>query len=296
MKKPGLIAKAWGSLVTMFLILVSLTAATYAWFSSNRVVDTDRVQTRSGTASLKLEVSSQGGSSFNGSEEAAIVQVNETSLTSLMPVSTADLKTFVYNPSTVDGMASGFETVENEKYYYHGRVYLRAVAEGQPSGSRMALYLDQSEEAGGSIAAASTGLLLNAARLGLTFGDQGTSQVIFYLSESSNDQSSQVRNTYLNGTKLGDQQVLDGSSGTVRQANDPSVSMDTYTIEMNGENTVLPEKPLLYMELNQIYPVDIYFYLEGCDPDCSDSISYHSVDLHLAFYGVLTETEGGSGG
>lgn len=188
MKKPGLIAKAWGSLVTMFLILVSLTAATYAWFSSNRVVDTDRVQTRSGTASL------------------------------------------------------------------------------------------------------------NAARLGLIFGDQGTSRVIFYLSESSNDQSSQVRNTYLNGTKLGDQQVLDGSSGTVRQANDPSVSMDTYTIEMNGENTVLPEKPLLYMELNQIYPVDIYFYLEGCDPDCSDSISYHSVDLHLAFYGVLTETEGGSGG
>ena len=295
MKKPGLIIKAWGSLVTMFVILLSLTAATYAWFSSNRVVDTDRVQTRSGTASLELKVSSQGGSAFQGSEEAAIVQVNETSLTSLMPVSTSDLKTFVYNPSTVDGLASGFEIVEDEKYYYHGRVYLRAEAEGQPTGSTMALYLDQSDAAGGKLAQVSSGQLLNAARLGLTFGEQGTDKVIFYLSDASNGQSEQARNTSLNGTLLEDGQVLDGSSGTVRQTEDPSVDLDTYTIEMNGENTVLPEKPLLYMELNQIYPVDIYFYLEGCDPDCSDSISYDGVDLHLAFYGVLTDSQRGAG-
>jgi hypothetical protein len=44
----------------------------------------------------------------------------------------------------------------------------------------------------------------------------------------------------------------------------------------------------MYLELNQIYAVDIYFYLEGCDPDCSDSVSLDGADLHLAFYGVLT--------
>lgn len=37
------------------------------------------------------------------------------------------------------------------------------------------------------------------------------------------------------------------------------------------------------MDLNQIYPVDIYFYLEGCDPDCSDDLSFDIADLHLAF-------------
>ena len=34
---------------------------------------------------------------------------------------------------------------------------------------------------------------------------------------------------------------------------------------------------------------NMYFYLEGCDPDCSDSVSYDEADLHLAFYGVLSE-------
>lgn len=295
MKKPGLWKKAWGSLVTMFLILMSLTAATYAWFSSNRVVDTDRVQARSGTASLELKVSSQGGSAFKGSGEAAITQVNETSRTSLMPVSTSDLKTFVYNPSTVDGLAVGFEKVEDEQFFYHGRVYLKAEAQGQPEGSTVALYLDQSESNGGKIAQVSSGQLLNAARLGLTFGEQETDKVIFYLSDASNQQSQQARNTFFNGALLGDRQVLDGSSGTVRQAEDPSVALDTYTITFNGENTALPEKPLLYMELNKIYPVNIYFYLEGCDPDCSDSISYDGVDFHLAFYGVLTDSKRGAG-
>ena len=43
---------------------------------------------------------------------------------------------------------------------------------------------------------------------------------------------------------------------------------------------------LLEMAPGRSYPVDIYFYLEGCDPDCSDDISYQGVELHLAFYGV----------
>lgn len=291
MKKPGLFARAWWSIVTMLIILLSLTVATYAWFSSNRVVDTDRVQTRSGTTSLELQVSSQGGNAFKGSGEAAIVQVNATSLTSLLPVSTADLKTFVYNPSTVGDMASTFVTVENESRYYHGRIYLRAAAEGQPQGSTMALYLDESEDAGGKLATVSSGQLLQVARLGLTFGEQKDDAVIFFLSEKGNEQSGQVRNTLLNGTVLENGQVLDGSSGAVRAVNDPAVSLENYTIAMNGDNTVLPDKPLIYMELNKIYPVDIYFYLEGCDPDCSDAISNDSVDLHLAFYGVLTGTE-----
>ncbi|MFQ9547592.1 MAG: hypothetical protein ACLRZ6_06905 [Lachnospiraceae bacterium] len=40
------------------------------------------------------------------------------------------------------------------------------------------------------------------------------------------------------------------------------------------------------MNLNQIYPVDVYFYLEGCDPDCSDAITHNEADLYLAFYGI----------
>ena len=50
---------------------------------------------------------------------------------------------------------------------------------------------------------------------------------------------------------------------------------------------------LLEMELNRIYTVDVYFYLEGCDPDCSDSVSDQEADIHLAFYGVIDRGEDG---
>ena len=52
---------------------------------------------------------------------------------------------------------------------------------------------------------------------------------------------------------------------------------------------VLPEQPLLLMELNREYTMDVYFYLEGCDPDCTDDIWHNGVDLQLAFYGILEE-------
>ena len=45
------------------------------------------------------------------------------------------------------------------------------------------------------------------------------------------------------------------------------------------------------MKLNQIYTLDVYFYLEGCDPDCSDGISQNMADIHLAFFGVLNQGE-----
>ena len=279
--------KIFGITVTLLLLFVSLTAATYAWFTSNRIVNTDRVSSRSGSETLTLQVSQTGGNNFRGSEEAAIVQVNKTVRTELLPVSTADLKTFVYNPATLAGKASEFQVVKNENYYYHGRVYLMAKAEGQPEGSRMALYFDQTEKSGGSLVTSQKGLLLNAARMGLTF--DGKTPLIFRLSNKTNSKNNQVRNTVLNGKTLGDNKVLSGTGGTIRQANDPAVSISDYSISMNNGSTALPDKPLLYMELNRVYTVDIYFYLEGCDPDCSDSVKLNGADLHLSFFGILTE-------
>ena len=151
----------------------------------------------------------------------------------------------------------------------------------------MALYLDQGQDSGGSLVAADSGLLLNAARLGLV-PENGT-PVIFYLSDRHNSGSDQVRNTVLNGRKLADGKVLNGTGGTIREADDPAVPLSDYTIRKNGQDVTLPERPFAYLELNRIYSLDIYFYLEGCDPDCSDAVSFDGADLHLAFYGVLAE-------
>lgn len=285
MKRVYRVYELWAAAVSLVILVLVLSASTYAWFTINRLVATDKVTARTGTDTLTLQISSVGGSDFRGSEEAELVQVNETSLTELMPVSTADLKTFVYNPVTIGDMASVFPVVEDEKYYYHGRIYLRAAAEGIEGDAKMALYLDEDETAGGALAQAEKGELLQAARLGLLF--DGSQPVIFDLGDEA--VTEQTGNTLLNGSLLENGQVLDASGGRAEAVTDPAIPVSERRIRTDDLSLELPVQPLIYMELNRIYAVDVYFYLEGCDPDCTDSISFEEVDLHLAFYGILAE-------
>lgn len=277
--------RMWCLGVMSIIALLALAAATYAWFSSNRKVSTSTATARTGDETLELQISSSGGGSFRDNEKVSIAQINQTNTKELLPVSTNDLSNFVYSPVTMDGKASVFKSVENEDYYYHGRVYLRAVADGWSSGSKMDLYLDETDGVFGS---ASSGNLLTATRLGLTF--DGKSPVILRLSESSSPKANQVYNTVVGGVTLGANQVLHSSGGSkVKAVKDPSKQISDYVVGFNGGTLQIPKEPLISMDFNKIYAVDIYFYLEGCDPDCSDSISFDESDLYLGFYGVLNE-------
>ena len=278
--------KMWFQILTTVAALATLTSATYAWFTTNRQVSTSTASARTGTESLTLEISSSGGSRFQNMTNAPITQVNGSDASELLPVSTADLVNFVYTPSTIENQAVHFEKVENEAYYYHGRVYLRAAGEGFSSGSTLNLYLDQTD---GVLGEDADGHLLSASRLGLIFDGNSASARILRLTETESAASKQVYNTVVNGTVLGKDQVLSWNGTSVLAVTDPSVPVTDYTVSFTSEGVDLPGNPLFTMELGVIYPVDVYFYLEGCDPDCSDSVSDDEADLHLAFYGVLSE-------
>lgn len=280
--------KTWFFGITMIFAILALAFATYAWFTTNRAVSTSTATARTGDEELELQISSQSGGEFVSMDTVSIRQINQTNTQYLMPVSTDDLVNFVYSPSTQDGMASVFLPVENEQYYYHGRIYLRAVGNGWSAGSRMNLYLDQTD---GLLGQNVDGMMLNAARLGLVFNGDSSSAVILRLSEEQNSQSQQVYNTVINGQTLGIGQVLGYHNGNVSVVRDPSVPVSDYTVTFGQNDVSLPQKPLLNMTFGQIYPVDIYFYLEGCDPDCSEAIHFDIADLHLAFYGVLDQQE-----
>ena len=274
--------------VCVFMILVialSLTTATYAWFASNSVVRTDHVISQTDTDTVELLVSETGGDAFHGGSEAVIARVNNTATEELMPVSTADLKNFVYNAGSIDGMAVHFTKTEDE-YYYHGRIFLRADAVNHENDERLALYLDESEEMGPLFRNA-TGNVLNAVRLGLTF--DGETSYIFRVSEEQNSGQDRVHNTKLNGVELGENQVIDSSHDTLQAVADPSVPLEEYMLDREGTISGNTSKPLLQMELNRIYTLDIYVYLEGCDPDCSEVTQLGSMDFYLAFYGILTK-------
>lgn len=133
--------------------------------------------------------------------------------------------------------------------------------------------------------------LLTASRLGLVFDGATSSAVILRLTEDESSQSQQVYNTVINGQTLGSNQVLQYQNGTVSAATDPSQPIADYTVSFTSDSISLPSRPLLTMNLNQIYTLDIYFYLEGCDPDCSDGISQDMADIHLAFFGALNQGE-----
>lgn len=280
------IFRTWFLGVTSIAALLALAAATFAWFTSNRAVDTSMATARSGQEQLELQISSRGGNSFQSMETVAIQQVNQTSATYLMPVSTADLVNFVYVPVTVNGNATVFEEVKEEKYYYHGRVFLRAMGEGWPQGTKVNLYLDQTD---GLLGTNADGSMLSAARLGLMFDDDPSSAAIIRLTEEEMSKNKQAYNTVINGKTLGSGQVLSSKNKSVQPVTDPSLPISDYTISFGTEEIQLPAKTLLSMELNKVYTVDVYFYLEGCDPDCSDAIHFQQADLHLAFYGMVEE-------
>ena len=283
----GRILKTAYVMITTLAAFLTFTAATFAWFSSNGIVDTDRVTGRSGTDKVRLEISSQGGSGFSGGRESTLVQVNASSSELLMPVSTADLRTFVSSPGMVEGKMVYFQRITNEQHYYHGRVYLRATSEGHEENAKLALYLDGSQAAGGSLVTNVNGNIQNMSRLGLTF--DGADAKILRLSDATNTDGKQVLNAVVNGTSVQAGQVINGSADPMQIVADPSAPIAQYMVGEDGLTGSTSLTPLLMMELNRIYAVDVYFYLEGCDPDCTDAAKLDSLNLHLAFYGVLTE-------
>ena len=152
----------------------------------------------------------------------------------------------------------------------------------------MKLYLDQSD---GILGEKVSGEMLNAARLGLVFDGDYSSEVILKLSDSQNTSKQQVYNTVINGQTLGKDQVLSYRNGKIEAVSDPAAAVSSYTVSFTDDSVEVPDRTLLTMQFNKIYTVDVYFYIEGCDPDCSNDIQYSTADLQLGFYGVLGQKE-----
>lgn len=279
----------WAIGAAAVIIAGTLTAATYAWFTSNREVETEKVTSRTGSSSVELQLSRTGGTAFSPQKDSsgvsyvplkgsAALPFDEELV--LMPVSTADLRTFVYNSVTNNGYAESFSKATDESLYYHDTIYLRAVGDDTlPEGTKMALYLDNIE--GAPIVGPEGATLLTAARLGLRFSD-GSFKILTLSNVNDGD-----GNTRPGGVPLEKGQVLTAdASGKVSAAKDPAVLLTQVQIPSDGSSA---QQPLAVLTLNEIYTLDVYFYLEGCDPDClSDRVGMKDAALNLAFFGVLS--------
>lgn len=275
---------AFLALLSILVAMSVFSAATYAWFTANSKVFTSRIEASTDRAELRLYVKAPDDASFEGSECELSFGAEQITL---LPVSTADLQNFVYCPGMASDKAEIFRQIEDlneQTLLAYGAVDMRAELDGV-SAAKVAVYLDQPEDFG-LLAEASEedSLLLNAARLGLMLRGDADTAHIFYLSDEHNDEEEQVLNTVIDGELQEDDIVLESDgSGNVSPVPDPALPLGACMLT-DGEK---PGEPLFYLEAGKDYTIDVFFYLEGCDPDCSDSVAYDTADLALAFYATL---------
>lgn len=267
----------WGMAAAAILTAMTLTAATYAWFSANRQVETGKVTSKTGSKQLMLQISRKNGADFPGREEISSEVELKPLAGVLLPVSTADLETFFYCPVTnAEDNAEVFLQTTDESMYYHDTIYLRVVGDGFPAETRVGLFLDNTADK--PIVKAESGNLLTAARLGLKFNNAGP--VILTLSDEADVGEG---NTWIDGRLQGGGKVLGSESGNAVPVDTPAKPYTDFLYALNAS-------ALAELKLEEIYTVDVYFYLEGCDPDCTDHrVGADEAKLNLAFFALQTQ-------
>lgn len=121
--------------VTAIAALLSLTAATYAWFTSNQEASTTRASARTAEESLELQISSDG-STFSNASPVAIAQVNQTSHTKYTNKVERTLENDRYFQYLFEIVQAGKNTIHQNNRVLHKVVdeqWLTVVEEGLTS-------------------------------------------------------------------------------------------------------------------------------------------------------------------
>ena len=280
-------ARAYIALVMMALA-ATLGAATYAWFTSNMKVNTNSVSVRSDTSKLVLELGDASRGSWSQRGDVALASNANGSVT-LYPVSTFDLNGFAAcAQNNTAGDAAVFEQAKDDgSAYYHGWIDLRPTITGTGASKvkgKVSLYLTESLVPQGADAE-----LLRAARVGIKIssGGQVLATNIFELDSSDSGHRGEHPTTapaglvgYTDGMLLGWQNGQLACGADVKQ--DPAA----FTLD-TSETAARPQSSLATLALGQTYRLDIYYYIEGTDPDSADYLHQDPGTLHLALFATL---------
>lgn len=280
-------ARAYIVLV-MVALAATLSAATYAWFTSNMKVNTNSVSVHSDTSKLVLELGDADAGSWSQQGDASLASTANGAAT-LYPVSTFDLNGFAAcAQNNSNGDATVFEqSKDNGSAFYHGWIDLRPTITGTGANKvkgKVSLYLAESLAPQGADAE-----LLRAARVGIRIssGSQMLATNIFELDSSDSGHRGEHPTTapvglagYADGMLLGWQNGQLACGADVKQ--DPAA----FTLDA-GETAERPQNSLATLALGQTYRLDIYYYIEGTDPDSADYLYQDPGTLHLALFATL---------
>lgn len=280
-------ARAYIALV-MVALAATLGVATYAWFTSNMKVNTNSVSVHSDTSKLVLELGDASRGSWSQQGDVSLVS-NASGAVTLYPVSTFDLNGFAacaQNNSAGD--ASVFEQAkDNGSAYYHGWIDLRPTITGTGASKvkgKVSLYLAESLVPQGTDAE-----LLRAARVGIKIssGNQVLATNIFELDSSDGGHRGEHPATAPAGlTGYTDGMLLGWQNGQLACGANVTQGPASFTLD-TSETATRPQNALATLALGQTYRLDVYYYIEGTDPDSASYLYQDPGTLHLALFATL---------
>ncbi|MDD6004732.1 MAG: hypothetical protein PUC68_03600 [Firmicutes bacterium] len=246
------------SFILLLIVLTAIISSTYAWFIQNTSVSTSTIKATIGDENVKILI---GNSPDDLSDqEFELINLNESK--ELYPVSTADLKTFI-KMAGAGSTKTSFEIVDED--YFHAKLYLKAVSEYDKT---VSLYLNDNMFS-------ASGDILNAGRLGFLIDGE---PYIFETSDLNNEV--QTDNTYIGGVLV---------KGVLIYENDKFSYKDFTPLSL--DNSVIKDTyPEFHFDIdtNKLYEIDIFFYLEGTDPDCNEYVELEDVEMHISLTGVIS--------
>ena len=301
-------ARAYIALV-MVALAATLGAATYAWFTNNMKVNTNSVSVHSDTSKLVLELGDADRGSWSQQGDVSLTS-NATGAVTLYPVSTFDLNGFAacaQNNSAGD--ATVFEQAkDNGSAFYHGWIDLRPTITGTGASKvrgKVNLYLAESLVPQGADAellrAARVGIkisssnqvlatwLLRAARVGIKISssNQVLATNIFELDSSDSGHRGEHPTTAPAGLAgYADGMLLGWQNGQLACGTNVTQDPAAFTLD-TSETATRPQNTLATLALGQTYRLDIYYYIEGTDPDSADYLYQDPGTLHLALFATL---------
>ena len=273
-------------LVLLIVVAAALGVATYAWFTNNMAVNTNSASVHSDDSQLVVELGDAASGSWSSSGDVALSTNSPDNLT-LYPVSTFDLSGFAEcTHNDANGNAAHFEEAADGQHFYHGWVDVRASVTGSGASKatgQVNLYLADS-----LIPADASPELLRAARVGLKFsrGGQVVKTCYFVLDGSDGGHRSEHPATVPNLAGYSEGMLLGWQNGVLACANDGAEDFSAYVMGAS-ESATRPQSALLSMDQGAEYRMDVYYYIEGTDPDSADYLYGDVGVLHVNLFAVL---------
>lgn len=271
------------SLLICLLLLISLTAATLAWFTNSPDMNVNPMEGQIGTNGGTLLISNAREGEYDLSCKLLVPQ----SFSQLSPVSTADLTHFYRaGEQSPDDLIVSFLPADHlvDSEILHGHVYLKAEQNDAD------VYFDPRKLDFGADTQA-----LAALRFGLRIQmeDDSVSSFIFRMDEFKNVTAAHAKATI--PSQYSGMVVASVSGSDFRMVKDPARALTDYfaKVEETEEETTFSagKQMLCTIKEGTIADAEYWLYLEGCDENCFNEVKQKNVALQLAFFGDMPEAE-----